>query len=237
MSTWIKICGNTKVQDARLAVSAGANALGFIFAPSPRRMTAEQVRQITGAVHSAERIGIFVNESPKKVAEVFEAAKLTGVQIHGDESPDQVREIRERLEEFSSQNQAERAGLRIIKTLYLTTNFPQKLEEFSGSKLVDAILIDNFAAHQRGGTGRSFDWQAARELLPGNSKLRFIIAGGLRPENVQDALAILEPWGVDVASGLEREVGMKDPEKVRAFCTAVRNFRPLETVQSAKEKI
>jgi phosphoribosylanthranilate isomerase len=229
MSTWIKICGTTNLEDARFAVAAGANAVGFIFAPSPRQVSAEEVRSMTEQVRGVELIGLFVNEHPEKIEETFQRAALTGVQLHGDEPPEMVASLGDRL----------RSGVprvRIIKTLRFTPLLGTELQSFADGRKVDAVLIDTFSPHARGGTGIAFDWEQARESVR-DAAVPIIIAGGLNPQNVQQALAILEPWGVDATSGLESRPGKKDGKKVQAFCTAVQNFRPAEAAQLMKEKI
>ena len=229
MSMWIKICGTTSVHDARIAVASGANAVGFIFAASPRQVSAEEVRPITEQVRGIERIGLFVNEQPEKIEETFQRAALTGVQLHGDEPPEMVASLGERL----------RSGVprvRIIKTLRFTPELGKELQSFADGRGVDAVLIDSFSPYARGGTGVAFDWEQARETVR-DAAVPIIIAGGLNPKNVQQALAILEPWGVDATSGLESRPGKKDAKKVQAFCAAVRNFRAAEAAQLVKEKI
>ena len=229
MSTWIKICGTTNIEDARLAVAAGTDALGFIFAPSPRQVNVLDVHAIAGQVKEVERIGLFVNETTEKIVDTFERADLTGVQLHGDEPPDHVASVRDRLRSI-----APRA--RIIKTVRFTPQFATELMRFSKPGLVDAILVDAFSSHARGGTGITFDWEQAREAVR-RANIPIIIAGGLTPENVQHALAILEPWGVDATSGLEAQPGRKDAKKVQAFCAAIKNFRAAEAAEFVKEKI
>jgi len=227
MNTWIKICGTTNLQDARLAVAAGANALGFIFAPSPRRVEVRQVRPIAEQVREeVERIGLFVNETPDAIAETFKRVDLTGVQLHGDEPPEEVADLRERLG----------SKARIIKTLRFTSQLAKELVRFSDRRLLDAVLIDTFSPDVRGGTGVAFDWEEAKEILR-RASIPIIVAGGLKPENVQQALTILEPWGVDATSGLESQPGQKDAKKVRAFCAAVKGFQEVKAAQAVKEKI
>jgi phosphoribosylanthranilate isomerase len=228
MSTWIKVCGTTNLADARLAVSAGADALGFIFAPSPRQVKAEQVTPITKQLREIDRIGLFVNETPDQIEEIFKSTGLTGVQLHGDESPEQVLEIRKRLRSYSSMPQ-------VIKTVRFTPAIAGELVRFSDPALVDAILIDTFSPHARGGTGTAFAWEEAQEIVR-CAEIPIIVAGGLNPENVQQALAMLNPWGVDATSGLESAPGKKDAGKVEAFCEAVRRFQPAEAMQIAKER-
>jgi phosphoribosylanthranilate isomerase len=229
MSIWIKICGTTNLEDAHLAVEAGADALGFIFAPSPRRVIPEQVRRIIEQVKAPECVGLFVNETSDAIAKAFEEAALTGVQLHGDEPPDHVTSVRHRLRSI-----APRA--RIIKSVRFAPQFASELMRFSEPGLVDAVLIDTFSPRARGGTGITFDWEQARDAVRG-AHIPIIIAGGLNPENVQQALAILEPWGMDATSGLESKPGKKDVQKVHAFCAAIKNFRPTEGAQLVKEKL
>ena len=228
MSTWIKICGTTDLLDAQLAVSVGADALGFIFALSPRLVNAEQVRSITDQIPDIERIGLFVNETPDDVEEIFERAGLTGVQLHGDESPEEVFEIGRRLRSHS-------ANLRIIKTIRFTPAIGEELARFSDPTLVNAILIDTFSPHARGGTGVTFDWEDGREKIR-HAPMPIIVAGGLNPQNVQQALAMLNPWGVDATSGLESTPGKKDSNKVRDFCAVVKSFDRAEAMQVGKER-
>lgn len=243
LDTWIKICGNTTVEDARVAMAAGADALGFIFASSRRQVRPEQVRPIADQLSQMERIGVFLNESPERIAEIFAGASLTGVQIHGDESPEQVREIRDRLEGLVSfkeasayryQEYSSRAPFRILKTLRFTPRLEEELERFSERGVVDAILIDTFSPDMRGGTGVPFDWKQAGEILESATEMPIVIAGGLKTENVQQVIAMLKPWGVDVASGVEREPGRKHPQKLMNFCRAVREYRPTSL---AKESV
>lgn len=228
MSTWIKICGTTNLADASVAVRAGADALGFIFAPSLRQVKAEQVRAITDQMRDLDRIGLFVNDTPDNIEEIFKTAGLTGVQLHGDESPEQILEIRKRLRSHSAKPQ-------VIKTVRFAPAIAGELARFSDPTLVDAILIDTFSPHARGGTGVAFDWEQAQEIVH-QAEMPIIVAGGLNPENVQQALATLNPWGIDATSGLESAPGKKDVKKVQAFCAAVRSFQRAEVMQAAKEQ-
>jgi len=228
MSTWIKICGTTNLADARLAVSAGADALGFIFASSPRQVNPGGVRSIADQLRGVERIGLFVNEAPDSIEEIFDKAGLSGVQLHGDESPEQIFEIRNRMRSQSTRP-------RIIKTIRFTRGVTGELARFSDANLVDAIVIDTFSPHARGGTGVTFDWGEARQVVS-QAAIPIIVAGGLNPENVQQALATLNPWGVDATSGLESAPGKKDVRKVQAFCAAVRSFQRADAMQGAKEQ-
>lgn len=207
MKTWIKFCGTTSVEDALAAVEAGADALGFIFAPSPRRVTVPQARQIIHEMpQSVERIGVFRGETAEEIRKVVSEVALTGVQLHGGEEASGV---------YDRLPRSRRDSLRIIKTLIAEEGFETRLDAPDG-RIVSGWLLDSGA-----GSGKTFDWQAARTQLEKRSG-KFIIAGGLTPGNVGDAIRTFSPWGVDVVSGIEREPGRKDPEKMQAFVAAVR---------------
>ena len=210
MRTWIKICGTTCVEDALSSIAAGADALGFIFAPSKRRVTPEQTQQIIAELPGeVERIGVFMNSTAAEIASVVCQVALTGIQMHGEEFPPEV---------YTYLPKDRRDAMRKIKTIAVRDGLV--LGKFdlivAEPAVVDAWLLDSGA-----GSGKTFNWQATREQLSGQQQ-RFIVAGGLTPENVGEALKIFRPWGVDVVTGVEREPGRKDPEKLKAFVAAVR---------------
>jgi len=209
MSLWIKICGNTSLADAQLAVDAGADAVGFVFAASPRRVTTEQVAAITPHLPAAvEKIGVFVEADFNAIADAIERGGLTGVQLHSDSSAESVAQLRGRF----------RRGLRILRVIHFGEDAARQLREASADVSVDGVLVDSRTATAVGGTGIAFDWQAARSTIFGGERpMRLVAAGGLTPGNVAEAIATLRPWGVDVASGTESSPGRKDPAKVRAF--------------------
>jgi phosphoribosylanthranilate isomerase len=208
MHTWIKICGTTCLEDALQSIEAGANALGFIFAPSKRRVTPEQAQQIIRELPQAvERIGVFMNSAPAEIASIASEAGLTGIQMHGDESSAEI---------YSQLPVGRRDALRKIKTILVQDGFEDRFDVAVTAGMVDAYLLDSGA-----GSGKTFDWQAARARLDGRQE-RLIIAGGLSPDNVGEAIRAFKPWGVDVVTGVEREPGRKDPEKLKAFVAAVR---------------
>ncbi len=196
------------------------NALGFIFAPSSRRIEIDQAAEIISSLRDEiERIGVFVNESPAQVAEVAERAGLSGVQLHGDEPADQMEQYRQAL-----------GQRKIIKTLQARELLasPDILDGYLRSRQnIDAILMDAGSPVQRGGTGQTFDWSAAEPIVARvRARMPVIIAGGLNPGNVGEAIRLFAPWGVDVVSGVEREVGKKDEAKLRNFVGAVRQTQP-----------
>jgi phosphoribosylanthranilate isomerase len=210
---WVKICGTTNLEDALLAVDAGADAIGFVFAESSkRRVTAEQVAPITRALPShIEKVGVIVNETPERIAEIVRISGLTGVQLQGDELPELTSELRG-------------LGLRLlVKTIQAITGtdtLETRIKPYRSH--VDAILLDSGSPAERGGTGKRFAWKEAAAAL-NKVETRIIVAGGLSPDNVAEAIATLQPWGVDVVTGVESELGKKDPDKVRAFVAAARN--------------
>jgi phosphoribosylanthranilate isomerase len=210
MPIWIKICATTSLGDALASVAAGADALGFIFAPSPRRITPEQAREIaTQLPEKIERVGVFVNESPELIRATVEQVGLTAVQLHGEEPPEFLAGL------FARGGRGRRIGL--IKSILANEQFATRLELFIRDReCVDSVLLDSGS-----GSGKTFDWDKTYSLVRGHT-MRFIIAGGLNPENVGVAVRKFSPWGVDVVSGVEREPGRKDPEKLQAFIAAVR---------------
>jgi phosphoribosylanthranilate isomerase len=211
MRTWIKFCGTTSLADAQTSIEAGADALGFIFAESRRRVTAQQAEEITRELpENVDRVGVFVDESADRIRAIADRAHLTTVQLHGKESPDFVAGLKS--------GTAGGRKLRVIKTVIMSGDFHLELERFvMASFPPEAILLDSGA-----GSGKTFDWRGVRPFLTG-TEMRFIVAGGLTPDNVRDALRIFRPWGVDAVSGIEKEPGRKDPEKMKAFVAAVRN--------------
>jgi phosphoribosylanthranilate isomerase len=217
---WIKICGNTSLEDARLAVDSGANALGFVFAVSPRQVTPEQVRAIAPRLpKTVEKYGVFVDPSFDEVVETVIYAGLTGVQLHTTSDPGLALRLRERFAAVPA-----RGRLGILRVMHYASDFDAQLEELRQDHAVDAVLIDSRTAKAVGGTGVAFDWRAAQSsFLRSAPHLRLIVAGGLHPKNVAQAIYSLQPWGVDVVTGVEASPGRKDRAKVRAFVDAVRN--------------
>jgi len=216
---WIKVCANTSLEDARLAVAAGANAVVFVLAESPRRVTREQVREIAPRLpRTVEKFGVFVDPSFEEVVETVVGCGLTGVQLHTASDPGLALRLREHFAAIPA-----RGRLGILRVMHYGADFDGQLEELRQDHAVDGVLIDSRTAKAVGGTGVAFDWRAAQaSFLRGAPHLRLIVAGGLRPENVAEAIYTLQPWGVDVASGVEAAPGRKDPVKVKAFVEAAR---------------
>ena len=213
----IKICGITNLTDARAAIDAGADLLGFNFyRPSPRFIEPSAAREIIAAVRTrmnagpqpVKMTGVFVNEpSVEAIAQVAEELKLDAVQLHGDELPDFCSRLKQLL-----------PGLMVIKVLRAGEKFSP--DQALGYE-VDAIMLDSFHAELRGGTGQVFDWTMGRrtgELVP-----RLLLAGGLSPENVAEAIAQVQPYGVDACSSIESSPGLKDAGRMKAFVAAVRS--------------
>lgn len=222
--TWIKICGITNLEDARTAVEAGADALGFVFyEKSPRKVDPEAVHEIVQALPAhVEKVGVFVNESAERIDQSLRSAGLTAVQLCGRES----------VAEFIRSQQA-RPNMNHRAKVILVVPGGEISEGgiFVADELknaLHALLFDSTSAAEPGGTGKRFDWEKARGMVEMLSlTIPTIVAGGLTSNNVGEALALLHPWGVDVSSGVEARPGKKDPEKVRAFVAAVRKAERL----------
>jgi phosphoribosylanthranilate isomerase len=216
MDTWIKMCGTTNLADAQACVAAGVDAIGFIFAESPREITPEAAGEISRALpEHIERIGVFVNEPAEKVLDIVRASSLTGVQLHGDESPSYVKQLLRMAGELK---------LRIIKTIPADFGRNMGLGYFDGGEeFVDAIMVDSGSVAMRGGTGQVFDWLRAGDFIMWlEQRTKLIVAGGLNPQNVSAAVSLFHPHGVDVVTGVEEKYGKKDPAKVCAFIESVR---------------
>jgi phosphoribosylanthranilate isomerase len=212
---WIKICANTSLEDALLAVEAGADAVGFVFAPSPRQVTAAQVAAIWPHLPAAvERIGVFVDADLEAICATVRACGLTGVQLHSAGGPELPAKLREQLG----------PSLRILRVVHFgADSLAAEIARHALNPHIDAVLVDSRTATATGGTGVTFDWALARRTIFQDVKeLKLIAAGGLNPANVAEAIATLRPWGVDVASGVEAAPGKKNPAKVRAFVAQAR---------------
>ena len=261
--TWIKICGITNLDDALVAIDAGANALGFVFYPeSPRHVTLETAKSIVAKLPQSmemEKVGVFVNETVDHVLDAAKQLDLTAVQLHGDETTEFSRALFQQLANHEFGNGSRRpmifrtwpaktfdapaeqsvgwdpvaAGLvepdeaykgKRVHKIHVAKNGDLFLETHGFRPgVISGVLLDSSNDERRGGTGQTFDWERVQPWAGIiNSISKLIVAGGLRPGNVQEAIHLLHPWGVDVSSGVEREPGKKDPRKVRAFVQAVR---------------
>jgi phosphoribosylanthranilate isomerase len=239
--TWVKICGMTNLEDALVAVDAGADALGFVFyEKSPRYVSVETAREIVAKLPiSVEKVGVFVGPDEDPLNALLQAG-LTGTQcyvfadgIAGSNArnkaigasllPPRFRSLMAFPMSFFSGdvNQAERMMAGLVES---RKKLPEAVSIPDG--FLDTFLLDSGNLRLPGGTGHTFDWKKARGLAAGMRKdgLKLVVAGGLTPENVGEAIETLQPWGVDVVSGVEASPGKKDPEKVRAFVRAVREM-------------
>lgn len=220
MSLWIKICGNTSLADARLAAEAGADALGFVFAPSPRRITTGEAAQIIAALpETIEKLGVFVDAPAEEILATVAEAQLTGVQLHFDAPPSLTARLR--------------AALGPEKKILRVLHFDPAIETINEEKIadpsIDALLVDSRTKTAVGGTGQPFDWMAASQTLFRAARAqgtRLVVAGGLTPGNIAEAIQILAPWGIDAVSGVEAAPGKKDPAKLRAFLATARAAVP-----------
>ncbi len=193
----VKICGITNAKDAEDAVSFGADALGFIFAKSPRRIAPAEARKIIKTLGPwVAAVGVFVNESPEKIKRIASFCGLSVIQLHGDESPADVKKL---------------SDFKLIKAFRVGEGFDFS---FLRKYAVDAFLFDTKIEGLFGGSGRKFDWNVLKSKKMGKP---LILSGGLDPSNVRKAVSLLFPYGVDVSSGVERSPGKKDSEKVKEF--------------------
>jgi phosphoribosylanthranilate isomerase len=226
--TWVKICGITNLEDARTAVEAGADALGFVFyEKSPRKTNPEAAREIVAKLPSnIEKIGVFVLQDSEPAWQIAEQVGLTGLQIHfqllDNGQPDKNHEV---VAVCAGQRHTFYPALPaawLFGNGRASTNLASLIEK-TPERAFDRILLDSGTPEQPGGTGKKFDWvQSAAVFKQASREINVIVAGGLTPGNVAEAIRIMEPWGVDVASGVEASPGKKDPERVRAFIRAVR---------------
>jgi phosphoribosylanthranilate isomerase len=204
MRTRVKICGITRIEDATAAARAGADAIGLVFEPkSPRYVKPDQAQAIMRALPPfVTVVGLFVNAAPDTVETVLNRVPLDLLQFHGDETPEQCR----------------RYHRPYIKAIHMRAdvNLHDQAHRYADA---EGLLLDTAAANVAGGSGQTFDWS----LVPADPGKPVILAGGLTPENVAEAVRKVRPFAVDVSSGVEQSKGIKDAQKISAFIEAVRN--------------
>jgi phosphoribosylanthranilate isomerase len=208
MPTRVKICGITTWEDARLSIDLGASALGFNFyPPSPRAVSPADAWSIIRRLPPfVEAVGVFVNWPPLVVDALARALRLGSVQLHGAESPVEVDELIRKQ--------------RVIKAVQVKPGF--RVASLAGYRAADALLLDGYSRELHGGTGRTLDWNVARQARRYG---RIVLAGGLKPENVAEAIRVAQPYAIDVASGVEARPGRKDPARLRALFAAMEGAR------------
>jgi phosphoribosylanthranilate isomerase len=203
--TYVKICGVRRAEDAQLAVDAGADAIGFNFWKGTARYVepADAAQMIRELPENVLTVGVFVDEASKRVLEIAEQTGLRAIQLHGIETPDYMEKLT--------------GPYRLIKAIKIKPGFdPRELTQFPAAEI---FLLDGFERGMVGGTGKTFDWTHA---LKAKAYGKILLAGGLNPTNVGEAILTVAPWGVDVASGVESEPGVKDSRLVREFIRAAR---------------
>jgi len=197
---FVKICGITNEQDALLAVALGADALGFVFAPSPRQISPALAREIVKRLPpETVTVGVFRNETPSRVIEIVNEARLQGAQLHGHETPAMTAEVATDVR-F------------VIKAVVAGSKDAANANNFAS----DAILVDGLHP----GSGTAYDWELLQDIP---TDIRLMLSGGLTPENVAAGIAQVRPWGVDVSSGVEKAPGLKDAVKMRHLITNARD--------------
>ena len=201
----VKICGMTNLKDVKVAVDGGVDAVGFIFyKKSPRSVTMQAVRKIVLELPPfVDSVGVFVNETAEQINKIADRCNLDRVQLHGNESPTFCKKIRRRV--------IKAIRVKDIQSLKKLSDYP-----------VSSFLLDTFSEDQYGGTGRVFDWNLA---YPAKKYGPIILAGGLTPNNVRQAIQRIQPYGVDVCSGVESQPGIKDHKMMQTFLKNVKAER------------
>jgi phosphoribosylanthranilate isomerase len=220
----IKICGITELEQGCAIANLGATALGFICVPaSPRYQRPDQIRLISNQLPaSIARIGVFANSTLEEICQVFFASNLTGIQLHGNESP-----------EFCTQLRRFVPNCEIIKAIRVRSS-EALLQASEYINFVDTLLLDAYHPQMLGGTGQTLDWQMLQQFQPA---IPWFLAGGLTPDNILEALNQVQPDGIDLSSGVEKSPGDKDLEKVTQLFTQLRKFKEPEAKLSSSIKI
>lgn len=204
---FVKICGITNEDDALFAVAMGADAVGFVFAPSPRQIAPQQVYDITRRLPpEILTVGVFRDDHPSRVIDIVHRSGVRAAQMHGHESPADVAAVAAQVKW-------------VIKAFAAGSPDAQRADQYG----TDLILVDAATP----GSGEMFDWSLAAEVPDGP---RLILAGGLTPDNVGSAVHQVQPWGVDVSTGVEKSPGRKDALKVKAFIERARQAAPVQYV-------
>jgi phosphoribosylanthranilate isomerase len=200
----VKVCGITNPKDAWIANKSGADAIGLVFAESPRKLSVEQAREITATLpNEVLKVGVFVDEEPEIALWIVRELGLDYAQLHGDESPETVTFLRGE-------------GVKVIKALRVRgAESLAAMDEYEA----DLFLLDAWSEKARGGTGERFDWELAKSH---GGRGNILVSGGLTPENVREAIRFFEPYGVDASSSLEDAPGKKNGERVRRFVSAAK---------------
>lgn len=206
--TWVKICGLTNWDDAELVASSGANALGFIFAASKRQISPQKAKEIISYLpRDLEKVGVFMDQDSREVRKIAEYCSLTGLQFHGNEPPQYCKDFKD---------------FTVIKAFRVNTERGwQGIATYIKTKSVDRILLDTYVPGVPGGTGKTFPWNLVNSRKNWE-EIPLIIAGGLNPENVAIVIREVKPFGIDVGSGVEREPGKKDEQKIKQFIHEVK---------------
>jgi phosphoribosylanthranilate isomerase len=200
----VKVCGITEPVDARVAADAGADAIGLVFAESARRISVERAREIAAALpEGILKVGVFVDEEPGEVLRIAREVGLDYAQLHGDEGPEAVAEIRS-------------GGLGVIRAIRVRDEGSLEAMETYDA---DLFMLDAHSEKAQGGTGTRFDWELAKAL---KGYANILVSGGLSPENVREAIEFFEPYGVDASSSLEERPGKKNGVLVRRFVSAAK---------------
>ena len=199
--TAIKICGITNREDALFAANLGVDALGFIFAPSPRQVTAKQAREIIDSLPPfVNKVGVFLNHPREVVAQMALYCGLDTIQLHGEESPQDCQHL----------------GAKVVKAFRVKDQ--DSLRDLPLYQ-VSAFLLDTYLPGQPGGTGKTFNWELAKAAKKHGP---IILAGGLNPENIREAIQRIKPYGVDISSGVEERPGKKDWQKLVKLVKEIR---------------
>ena len=229
---FVKICANTNLADAQLAAELGADAVGFVFAPSKRQVSADQVAAITAHLPgNVLTVGVFGTTDAEQIISGVRTAGLRGVQLHCAPNPELAEVLNCAFEGHVQLIQTVPYAIDAADRAAADEAFAASLATALQTPAISAVLLDAARGNASGGLGLTFDWRQAAALVrrayneardETRELPKLIVAGGLRAENVGEAIAMLQPWGVDVASGVEASPGRKDPERLRAFLDAAR---------------